>query len=56
MTLVQKIKEAMEKELQADPDITDKEYEQLFIKYYQYFVSQGYLNTPQRSKAKKNGY
>jgi hypothetical protein len=34
MSLVDKVKELMIKEVQANPDLTDKEYEQLFVSHY----------------------
>lgn len=34
MSLVAKIKEVMKQELEDNPDMTDKEYEQLFVSYY----------------------
>ena len=34
MSLVDKVKELMIKEVEANPDLTDKEYEQLFVKHY----------------------
>lgn len=34
MSLVAKIKEVMKQELEDNPDMTDKEYEQLFVAYY----------------------
>jgi hypothetical protein len=38
MSLVAKIKEAMAVELEDNPDMTDKEYEELFVKYYMYYM------------------
>jgi len=46
VTLVEKIRQIMAEHLQQDPDITDKEYEALFVKYYQEYVDKGYLHTP----------
>ena len=43
MTLVSKIKQAMEIELQDNPDMTTKEYEELFSKYYLYYMDKGYF-------------
>lgn len=54
MSLVAKVKEALKKELEEDPDMTDKEYEQLFIKYYQYYVDQGYLLDPPKNRYRRN--
>lgn len=34
MSLVDKVKELMSKELEANPDLTNKEYEELFVKHY----------------------
>jgi hypothetical protein len=32
--IVDKVKELMKKELESNPDLTTKEYEELFVKYY----------------------
>lgn len=53
MTLVAKVKEALKKELEKDPDMTDKEYEQLFIKYYQHYVNQGHFLDPPKNRYRK---
>jgi hypothetical protein len=55
MSLVNKVKEVMKQELEDNPDLTDKEYEQLFVKYYMYYMNEGNLvsSTPQNHK--KNG-
>jgi len=34
MSLVDKVKELMSKELEDNPDLTNKEYEELFVKHY----------------------
>jgi len=34
MSLVNKVKEIMIKEVEDNPDLTDKEYEELFVKHY----------------------
>ena len=34
MSLVSKVKELMNKELEKDPNLTDKEYEKLFVDHY----------------------
>ena len=38
MSLVAKIKQAMAVELEDNPEMTDKEYEELFVKYYMYYM------------------
>jgi hypothetical protein len=38
MSLVTKIKKAMSVELEDNPDMTDREYEELFVKYYMYYM------------------
>ena len=55
MSLVSKVKEVMKQELESDPDLTDKEYEQLFVKYYMHYMNESNLvsSTPQNHK--KNG-
>jgi hypothetical protein len=55
MSLVSKVKEVMKQELESDPDLTDKEYEELFVKYYMYYMNESNLvsSTPQNHK--KNG-
>lgn len=32
--IIDKVKELMTKEVEANPDLTDKEYEQLFVHHY----------------------
>lgn len=34
LMIVDKVKELMKKELESNPDLTTKEYEELFVKYY----------------------
>lgn len=44
----------MDIEREKNPDMTDKEYEELFVKYYMYYMDQGYLQAPKlTSKGKK---
>ena len=54
MSLVSKVKEVMKQELESDPDLTDKEYEELFVKYYMYYMDKGSLS-PTPKNHKKNG-
>jgi hypothetical protein len=49
MSLVSKIKEVMKQELEDNPNLTDKEYEELFVKYYMYYMEQ---ESRTRSKGK----
>jgi hypothetical protein len=53
MSLVLKIKEVMKQELEDNPDLTDKEYEELFVKYYMHYMDELSVTTPQNRK--KNG-
>jgi hypothetical protein len=53
MSLVLKIKEVMKQELEDNPDLTDKEYEELFVKYYMHYMDELSITTPPNRK--KNG-
>jgi hypothetical protein len=53
MSLVTKVKELMKQELEDNPDLTDKEYEELFVKYYMHYMDELTTSTPQNRK--KNG-
>jgi len=53
MSLVAKIKELMAVELEDNPDMTDKEYEQLFVKYYMHYMDSHLKPKKIESKGKK---
>ena len=55
MSLVSKIKEVMKQELEDNPELTDKEYEELFVKYYMYYMDESNLTVTTPQNRKKNG-
>jgi hypothetical protein len=55
MSLVGKVKEVMAVELEDNPDLTDREYEELFVKYYMYYMDQSNLTSSTPQNHKKNG-
>jgi hypothetical protein len=55
MSLVNKVKEVMKQELEDNPDLTDKEYEELFVKYYMYYMDQSNLTAITPKNHRKNG-
>jgi hypothetical protein len=55
MSLVGKVKEVMAIELEDNPDLTDKEYEELFVKYYMYYMDESNLTVTTPQNRKKNG-
>jgi hypothetical protein len=52
---VSKIKEVMKQELEDNPELTDKEYEELFVKYYMYYMDESNLTVTTPQNRKKNG-
>jgi hypothetical protein len=55
MSLVSKIKEVMKQELEDNPELTDKEYEELFVKYYMHYMDESNLTVTTPQNRKKNG-
>jgi hypothetical protein len=55
MSLVNKVKELMKQELEDNPELTDKEYEELFVKYYMYYMDQSNLTATTPKNHRKNG-
>ena len=55
MSLVSKIKKVMKQELEDNPELTDKEYEELFVKYYMYYMDESNLTVTTPQNRKKNG-